>query len=108
MEAIEDFRAEHGYAPSIREIGARVGLASATVHQWIVKLRKDGRLGGAAHLARAYVSADPVVLTVDRLELAWCESVHGRKPPHVRPCKRHRTMAEWLVKIVIPKAMRVA
>jgi len=111
LAVIEDFTLEYGYAPSVREIGERVGLASTSaVHHWLVKLRKDGRLGGDPGHARAYVAprTGPPPLTVEALELAWCESVHGSKPPRMRPCKRHRLMCEWLVEVVIPKARAAA
>lgn len=111
LDVIADYSAEYGYAPSVREIMERVGLASTSAVQYhLTKLRKDGLIEEADGRARALVAhREPKPeLTADRLELAWCYSVHGAKPPKVRPCKRHRLMAEWLVEVVIPTARAIA
>lgn len=43
LEYIESYKLEHGYAPTIREIGAGVGLASpSTVHGHLKRLEKKG------------------------------------------------------------------
>lgn len=43
LQAIADFRAERGYPPSVREIGARVGLSSSsTIHAHLKALEKRG------------------------------------------------------------------
>ena len=105
---IEDHIAEHGYSPSVRDIGRAVGLASTSaVHHWLRKLRADGRLSYDPHRARTLTIHRPSIddLTPERIEMAWCLSTHGSKPPKVRPCKRHRVMADWLAEIVIPRAL---
>src|SRR5947209_17560080 len=49
LEVIEEFRAENGYPPSVREIGERVGLSSSsTIHAHLKTLEKRG-----------YISRDP-------------------------------------------------
>ncbi len=43
LDAIERFTREHGYSPSVRDIGAAVGLtSSATVHNHLKRLRMKG------------------------------------------------------------------
>ena len=43
LEIIRDFTAEHGYPPSVREIGARVGLSSSsTIHAHLKALERRG------------------------------------------------------------------
>lgn len=43
LHFIDSYKAEHGYAPTIREIAAGVGLASAsTVHGHLVRMEKKG------------------------------------------------------------------
>ena len=53
-EFIKDFIAQHGYPPSVREVGKAVGLKSAsTVHGYMRKLEERGLLSRAARLPRA-------------------------------------------------------
>ncbi|HEY1681830.1 MAG TPA: transcriptional repressor LexA [Candidatus Tumulicola sp.] len=43
LAAIDAFRAEHGYPPSVREIGQRVGLSStSTIHAHLKALERRG------------------------------------------------------------------
>ena len=43
LAAIDAFRAEHGYPPSVREIGERVGLSStSTIHAHLKALERRG------------------------------------------------------------------
>ena len=45
LQAIKDYIEKHGYAPSVREIGAAVGLkSSCTVHTHLQKMIDDGVL----------------------------------------------------------------
>lgn len=53
---IADFHSKNGYAPSFREIGEGVGLAStATVKLHVAQLVRDGRLTQAAGQARSVI-----------------------------------------------------
>jgi repressor LexA len=50
LEAIHDHLAEHGWPPSLREIGERVGLRSvATVTHHLANLERDGRIVRGSH-----------------------------------------------------------
>jgi DNA-binding GntR family transcriptional regulator len=57
FNTIRQFVAEHGYAPTEREIAETVGLSKTTVHYHIGKLREEGTLkkidGGGRSLAIA-------------------------------------------------------
>ena len=54
MDFIRKFCADHGYPPSVREIGAAVGLSSpATIHRHIGILEKEGKLRRDPHRQRA-------------------------------------------------------
>ena len=51
LSAIVKYIKEHGYSPSVREIGAMVGLKStASVHFHMERLFKEGRLETDAEL----------------------------------------------------------
>lgn len=57
---IEQFTREKGYPPSVREIGAAVGLTStATVHGYLERLEKKGYLDRAALKTRAMRVVNP-------------------------------------------------
>lgn len=57
---IEQFTKENGYPPSVREIGAAVGLTStATVHGYLERLEKKGYLDRAALKTRAMRVVNP-------------------------------------------------
>ena len=54
LNFIEQFTKEQGYPPSVREIGAAVGLTStATVHGYLERLQKKGYLDRKAMKTRA-------------------------------------------------------
>ena len=107
LRFIARYTDENERPPSVREIGAAVGLSStAAVTYRLDQLVKQGLLRHAPF--RGYNLPPEHDVTADALELAWCLSVHGSKPPKVRPCKRHRVMAEWLVEIVLPRARDLA
>lgn len=104
---IADYTQANGVPPSIREIAQGVGLSSTSaVHHHLKALQSSGQIERRSMIARgARVSPR---LTAEQIEMAWCLSSHGTRPPRVRPCKRHRLMAEWLAEIVLPKAYSIA
>ena len=56
---IRAFTRRNGYPPSVREIGAAVGLRStSTVHYQLARLREQGLLAGDAAKSRALTLAD--------------------------------------------------
>ena len=58
-DCIQDFLAQHGYPPSVREIGAALGLKSpSTVHFHIKGLEEAGGLNKAEGKTRAITLAD--------------------------------------------------
>lgn len=60
LEVIEEFRAERGYPPSVREIGERVGLSSSsTIHAHLKTLERRG-----------YITRDPTKPRALRSELS--------------------------------------
>src|SRR5205807_4993992 len=65
LEVIEEFRAERGYPPSVREIGERVGLSSSsTIHAHLKTLERRG-----------YITRDPTKPRAMRSEMP------GANPP---------------------------
>ena len=50
---IKQFHADIGYPPTIKEIGAALGMANSLVHYYQGKLIMEGRLERVAHSARA-------------------------------------------------------
>ena len=54
LEYIKEYSLEHGYPPSVREIGAEMGLRSpTTVHAHLKKLQEAGWLEPSEHKSRA-------------------------------------------------------
>jgi hypothetical protein len=54
LEFIKRYRIQHGYPPTVREIGAAVGVSSpATVHRHLVDLVEIGALERVPRRARA-------------------------------------------------------
>ena len=53
LNFIKEFMNEHGYSPSVREIGSAVGFSSSsTIHGYIKRLEEEGRLVMAADKTR--------------------------------------------------------
>ena len=74
LEVIADHQAQHGWAPTVREIGEAVGLASASsVQRYLVQLHERGELvlGGGPRMIR---------LTQGRIELRPPMSLVDRVP----------------------------
>ena len=45
LNCIIGYMQEHGYAPTVREIGDRVGLrSSSSVHRYLVEMRDSGMI----------------------------------------------------------------
>jgi repressor LexA len=59
LEVIREFTAEHGYPPSVREIGERVGLSSSsTIHSHLKSLERNGLISRDPTKPRALRTAD--------------------------------------------------
>ncbi len=68
LQAIEGFRQEHQYGPSVREIGRVVGLGPSGVQHHLTVLRQKGWLSGATGQARTSVvraPAPPVIQVIE-------------------------------------------
>ena len=51
---IDAYIKEHGFSPTMREIGAAVGISSTShVSYWIDKLVNEGKLTKVANIARS-------------------------------------------------------
>ena len=101
FEFLQDYQRQNGFAPTVREICAGVGLRSpSTVHYHLNALRQAGRIGGQTERARAItlptarsgqvpvvgtVTAGQPILAVEQIEgyLPWegepaCFALHVR------------------------------
>lgn len=59
MAFIVSFREAHGYSPSVREIGAAVGLTSSNSAHWYVRrLAAEGVLRYDPRISRSIVPVD--------------------------------------------------
>ncbi|MGA8324610.1 MAG: transcriptional repressor LexA [Candidatus Cybelea sp.] len=59
LEVIRNFTADHGYPPSVREIGERVGLSSSsTIHAHLKALERHGLISRDPTKPRALRSGD--------------------------------------------------
>jgi repressor LexA len=59
LEVIRAFYAEHGYAPTVLEIGAQVGLSASAVHHQLTQLERMGWIRRAPGRSRALIVLDP-------------------------------------------------
>jgi repressor LexA len=68
LRAIEGFRQEHQYGPSVREIGRVVGLGPSGVQHHLTVLRQKGWLSGATGQARTSVVRAPAPPVIEVIE----------------------------------------
>ena len=68
LQAIEGFRQEHQYGPSVREIGRVVGLGPSGVQHHLTVLRQKGWLSGATGQARTSVVRAPAPPVIEVIE----------------------------------------
>lgn len=90
LTVIEDFRAEYGYPPSVREIMPRVGLSSTSaVHHWLGRLERAGLIERDRGLTRGIRVVRPVVAS-GVCARPGCGKVIGspRRRSDVRWCSR--------------------
>jgi repressor LexA len=70
LDVIKEFQREHGYPPSVREIGERVGLSSSsTVQSHLRTLQRKGLIHRDATKPRALVTGSEVARDVVTLPL---------------------------------------
>ena len=63
LEFIREFCAEHGFSPTIREIGKGVGLQStSTVAGYLSRMTRDGLITSIPGTPRSIQTAEPKVL----------------------------------------------
>ncbi len=68
LDVIRAFTVEHGYPPSVREIGERVGLSSSsTIHAHLKALERRGLISRDPTKPRALRSAGPPAAAADAL-----------------------------------------
>ena len=91
LRAIEGFRQEHQYGPSVREIGRVVGLGPSGVQHHLTVLRQKGWLSGATRQARTSVvraPSRPVIEVIEPRQVAGparaAASREPRKPRKAR------------------------
>ena len=53
LVAIDDLWKERGFAPTVREIGARIGMAHSAVHNYVRSLAEAGLVHDEPHIARS-------------------------------------------------------
>ena len=68
LRAIEGFRQEHQYGPSVREIGRVIGLGPSGVQHHLTVLRQKGWLSGATGQARTSVVRAPAPPVIEVIE----------------------------------------
>lgn len=61
FEFLQDYQRQNGFAPTVREICAGVGLRSpSTVHYHLNALRQAGRIGGQTSAPRHHIAHSAV------------------------------------------------
>jgi repressor LexA len=68
LHAIEGFRQQHEYAPSVRDIGREIGLGPSGVQHHLTVLRRKGWLSGATRQARTSVVRAPGQPVIEVIE----------------------------------------
>src|SRR5213083_3604463 len=80
LDYLNEFIAQHGYAPSLEEIGRRFGLSSlATVHKHLTNLQEKGLIKRAWNRSRA-LELVPTEVTVRAVELPLLGRVAAGTP----------------------------
>src|SRR6187455_3279694 len=80
LDYLNDFIQQHGYAPSLEEIGRRFGLSSlATVHKHLTNLQDKGFIKRAANRSRA-LELVPSGMAVRAVELPLLGRVAAGSP----------------------------
>jgi repressor LexA len=80
LDFLNDFIQQHGYAPSLEEIGRRFGLSSlATVHKHLTNLQDKGLIKRAWNRSRA-LELVPTQVTVQAVELPLLGRVAAGTP----------------------------
>ena len=81
LDFITAFRAAHGYAPSLEEIGRAFGLSSpATVHKHLSNLEAKGLIRREAHRSRAVEVLEEVVPRIEAVELPLAGLIAAGEP----------------------------
>lgn len=81
LEFIVSFRAAHGYAPSLEEIGQAFGLSSpATVHKHLTNLEAKGLIRRDAHRSRAIEVVDEAAFRIEAVELPLVGLIAAGQP----------------------------
>jgi repressor LexA len=87
LDFITGFIQQHGYAPSLQEIGSRFGLSSlATVHKHLSRLEEKGLIRRSYNRGRS-IELVPVNMTVEAVELPLLGLVAAGKPIEAVPEK---------------------
>ena len=87
LDVIRAFTAEHGYPPSVREIGERVGLSSSsTIHAHLKALERRGLISRDPTKPRAHALERSLRLAADPTP-SCCRSSAGSRPA----CRSRRT-----------------
>jgi repressor LexA len=68
LRAIEGFRQEHQYGPSVRDIGRAIGLGPSGVQHHLTVLREKGWLSGSTGQARTPVVLAPGAPVIEVIE----------------------------------------
>ncbi len=100
-EMIETFIAEHGYAPSIRDIQEQVGLSSTSnVFYHLEKLRDEGSIQWERGRARSITLSKELKIEKPCV-VDGCTELRWRGPkgtnPHLTMCQEHQT-EDWRVR----------
>ncbi len=81
LDFITDFRATHGYAPSMEEIGRAFGLSSpATVHKHLTNLEAKGLIRRDAHRSRAIEVLETMDPRIESVELPLVGLIAAGEP----------------------------
>jgi repressor LexA len=80
LDFVEDFSAEHGYAPSFEEIATRFGYTSlATVHEHIENLRSKGHIRKSHNVSRS-LEVVPTEIRMEAVPLPLLGAVAAGSP----------------------------
>src|SRR2546423_8908233 len=97
LDYLQDFIQQHGYAPSLEEVGRRFGLSSlATVHKHLTNLQEKGFIKRAWNRSRS-VEMVPTRTGGRAVELPMLGVVAARSPNEAGPAHETNAVPENLV-----------
>ncbi|MBF0500517.1 MAG: transcriptional repressor LexA [Candidatus Riflebacteria bacterium] len=99
LDFVQSFTENHGYAPTINEIGSALGLSStATVHKHLQILGEKGYLDTMPRRSRwLQVKPQPVVTSCASIDIPLLGTVSAGRPIEINEVASSVSLPEWML-----------